>query len=114
MAGDTSQFIKLKSKSSEKITFGDDNQAKTVGVGDVGKNGQTFVHNVLLVDNLLNVSQLFDRNLFVLFKKHECLVLDSKFNIIFKKKRVNDIYVVILENVDSSSLKCLKVANENP
>ena len=52
MAGDPSQFIKLKSKSSEKVTFGDDNKAKTIGVGDIGKNGQTFVHNVRLVDNL--------------------------------------------------------------
>ena len=65
-------------------------KVKTIGVGDVGKNGETFVHNILLVDNLsynlLSVSQLCDRNLFVLFKKHECLVLDSKFNIVFKEK----------------------------
>ena len=118
MLGDPSQFIKFKSKSSEKVAFGDDNKAKTVGIGDVGKNGQTFVHNVLLVDNLnyslLSVSQLCDRNLFMLFKKYECLVLDSKFNIIFKGKMINDIYVVILENVDSSSFKCLKVENEDP
>ena len=50
--GDPSQFIKFKSKSSEKVIFGDDNKAKTVGIWDIGKNGQTFVHNVLLVDNL--------------------------------------------------------------
>ena len=117
MTGDPSQFIKLKSKSSGKVTFGDDNKVKTVGVGDIGKNGQTFVHNILLVDNLsynlLSVSQLCDRNLFVLFKSHEYLILDSKFNIIFKEKRVNDIYVVILENIDSFIPKCLKTADED-
>ena len=118
MTGDASQFIKLKQKASGKVTFGDDNKAKTVGIGDVGKNDQTFIHNVLLVDNLsynlLSLSQLCDRNLFVLFKKLECLIFDSKFNIIFKGKRVNDVYVVYLENFDSSYLKCLKVANEDP
>ena len=112
------RFIKFKPKSSGKVTFRDDMKVKTIGVGNVGKNGETFVHNVLLIDNLnynlLSVSQLSDRNLFVLFKKHECLVVDSKFNIIFKGKRFNDIYVVILENTNLSNFQCLKVSNENP
>nr|XP_027077049.1 uncharacterized protein LOC113700811 [Coffea arabica] len=38
MTGDASQFIKLKPKTSGNVTFGDDNKAKTVGIGDVGKN----------------------------------------------------------------------------
>nr|XP_027120317.1 uncharacterized protein LOC113737262 [Coffea arabica] len=35
MTGDASQFIKLKQKTSGKVTFGDDNKVKTVGIGDV-------------------------------------------------------------------------------
>ena len=118
MTGDASLFLKLKSKSSGKVTFGDDVKAKTIGIGDVGKDGKTFVHNVLLVDNLgynlLSVSQLCDRGLYVLFKKHECLVLDLNYNVVFKGKRFNDIYVVILDKLDSSSYSCLKVSNEDP
>ena len=87
-------------------------KAKTIKVGDVGENGATFVHNVLLVDNLnyelLSIHQLCDRNLLILFKKHECLVLDSKFNIIFKEKRFNDVYVVILENINPFNFQFLK------
>ena len=37
MTGDASQFIKLKTKNSEKLTFEDDNKAKTIGIGDIGK-----------------------------------------------------------------------------
>nr|XP_027090322.1 muscle M-line assembly protein unc-89-like [Coffea arabica] len=36
MTSDASQFIKLKPKTSGKVTFGDDNKAKTVGIGDIG------------------------------------------------------------------------------
>ena len=92
-------------------------KVKTIGVGNVGKNGETFVHNILLVDNLsynlLSISQSCDRNLFILFKKHECLILDSNFNINFKGKIFNDIFVVILKNINSSNFQCLKVSNEN-
>ena len=118
ITGDPLQVIKLKPKSSEKVAFGDDNKVKIIGIGDVGENGKTFVHSVLLVDslnyNLLSISQLCYRNLLVLFKKYEHFVLDSKFNIIFNGKRMNDIYIVILENIDSSCFKCLKVSNEDP
>ena len=108
MTGDPLQFIKFKPKSSDTVTFENDIKDKAIGVGDVGKNAETFVHNILLVDNLsynlLNVSQLCNRNLFFLFKKHECLIFDLKFNIIFKRKRFNDIYVMILENINFSNL----------
>ena len=87
MIGDPSEFVKFKPNSSEKVTFRDDMKVKTIGIGDVGKNGKTFIHNVFLVDNLdynlLRISQLCDKNLYVLFKKYECLVLEPRFKIIF-------------------------------
>ena len=49
-----------------------------------------------------------------MFKRHEYLVLDPKFSVIFKEKRYNDIYVVFLEKIDSNILKCLKVSNNDP
>ena len=42
MTGDPSQIAKHKSKSSEKVTFGDDIKVKTIGVGDIGKNCEIF------------------------------------------------------------------------
>ena len=84
MIEDTSQFIKLKSKDSGKATFGDDKNATTFGIGDIGKNGETFIQNMNLGYNLLSVSQLCDRDLYVLLKKNECLIFDTSFNIVFK------------------------------
>ncbi|KAL3519121.1 hypothetical protein ACH5RR_021710 [Cinchona calisaya] len=36
MTGDASLFTNLTSKNSEKVTFGDNNKAKSIGIGDVG------------------------------------------------------------------------------
>ena len=73
--GDSLQFINLKSTVFGKATFGDGKKAKTNRIRDIGKNSETFIQNVLPIDNfgynLLNFSQLCNRNLFVLFKKHE-------------------------------------------
>ena len=115
MTGDLSQF---NSKSSGIVIFGDDVKVKTFGVEDVGKNSETFIYNVILIDNLdynfLSVSQLCDKNLYVLFKKYECLVLDSNFNVIFKEKSYNDIYIIFLEKIDSSSFKHFKILSDDP
>ena len=54
------------------------------------KDGETFIQNVLLVDNLdynlLSISQLCDRYLYVFFKKYKHLILDTSFNALFKGK----------------------------
>ena len=34
------------------MTCGDNMKVKTIAVGDISKNGETFIHNVILVDNL--------------------------------------------------------------
>ncbi|KAL3537936.1 hypothetical protein ACH5RR_001302 [Cinchona calisaya] len=72
MIGDASIFTKLKSKNSGKVIFGDNMKAKSIGIGDVGKNGETLIKNVFFVDNLnynlLSVSQLCDKNLCVIYQ----------------------------------------------
>ncbi|KAL3510135.1 hypothetical protein ACH5RR_029536, partial [Cinchona calisaya] len=39
MTGDASLFTNLTSKNSGKVTFRDNNKTKSIGIGDVGKNG---------------------------------------------------------------------------
>lgn len=47
---------------------------KSISTGDISKDGEIYNHNVLLIDNLsynlINVSQLCNRNLYVFPKKH--------------------------------------------
>ncbi|KAL3510114.1 hypothetical protein ACH5RR_029515 [Cinchona calisaya] len=118
MTGDASLFTNLTSKNSGKVTFGDDNKAKSIGIGDVGKNGETLIKNVLLVDNLnynlLSVSQLCDRNLYVFFTKHECLILDKNHVVLFKGSRHNDVYVIHLDKISNSNVKCLTASIDDP
>ena len=118
MIGDATLFVKLKAKNSGKIIFGDVMKTKPIDIGDVGKDGETLIHNVLLVDglsyNLLSVSQLCDRNLFIFFKKNICLILNSEYNVVFKCKRYNYIYVAYLECSDHSKFKCLSVTCNDP
>ena len=52
MTGNASSFNKLKAKDGGKVTFGDDNKAKMIGIGDIGTQKSSFIKNVLLVDNL--------------------------------------------------------------
>ena len=52
MTGNASLFNKLKEKDVGKVTFGDNNKAKTIGIGDIGTQDSSFIKNVLLVDNL--------------------------------------------------------------
>ncbi|KAL3513312.1 hypothetical protein ACH5RR_026029 [Cinchona calisaya] len=111
MTGDASIFTKLISKSSGKVTFRDNMKAKSIGLGDVGKNGETLIKNVLLIDNLsynlLTVSQLCDKNLYVIFTRRECLILNKNYVVLFKDTRHNDVYVIHLDNISSSNVKCL-------
>ena len=68
---------------------------------------------MLLVDNLgynfLRVSQLCDKDLYVLSKRYECLVLEASSNFVFKGRTYNDIILFTLKKIDNSKLNVLKL-----
>ncbi|KAL3513549.1 hypothetical protein ACH5RR_026266 [Cinchona calisaya] len=117
MTDEPSLFTNIKSKNCGKVTFGDNLKAKSLGIDDIGKNGETLAKNVLLVDNfnynLLSVIQLYNRDLYVFFNKHECLIIDKKFIVLFRGKRHNDVYVVYFDNIDNGKVKCLTVTKDD-
>ena len=91
-------------KKGGKVTFGDNTKGKIVGIGRVGKKDSTFIENVLLDEglkhNLLSVSQLCDKGNRVIFEPKKCFVTHMKDNkIIFKGKRVNNIYTIDLSSL---------------
>ena len=53
MTKDASLFIKLRTKNTGKVTFSDDIKEKSIGIGDVGKDGDTFVQNIFAQNVLL-------------------------------------------------------------
>jgi hypothetical protein len=65
----------------EYVTFGDDKKGKVLGTGVIKVNDCFILNDVTLVDrlsyNLLSISQLYDANLSVIFRKSDSRVLDS-------------------------------------
>jgi hypothetical protein len=63
------------------VTFGDDKKGKVFGTGVIKVNDYFTLDDIDLVDrlryNLLFVSQLYDANLSVLFRKSDSHALDS-------------------------------------
>jgi len=64
MTGDASKFINLKMRQKGFVTYGDNNEGRILGRGDVGSHDSIIIKDVLLVDglklNLLSISQLCD------------------------------------------------------
>ena len=71
MTRDKSKFMSLKTKEGGFVTYGDNNKARILGVGNIG-NFLTFsIENVLYVEglkhNLLSISQLCDKVFKIVF-----------------------------------------------
>jgi hypothetical protein len=75
-------FSSLTPRShKDYVTFGDDKKGKVLGTGIIKVNDYFTLNDIALVDrlryNLLSVSQLYDADLSVLFRKSDSHVLDS-------------------------------------
>ena len=118
MTGDATKFISIKPTNGGNVIYGDNNTGKVIGIGSVGKqNSNSSIDNVILVKglkhNLLSVSQLCDKGNKVSFDSNYCLVqrLDTN-EIVLVGNRVDNIYMINLDNVSSNDGKCL-VSKQN-
>ncbi|VFQ87011.1 unnamed protein product [Cuscuta campestris] len=120
MTGDASKFRSLEYFKGGNVVFGDNNKARIIGSGTVGRDNVTTVdgvENVLLVEglkhNLLSISQLCDRGNRVIFDSSKCIVerlCDNK--TILCGSRVDNINMFDLENSPSILAKCLITKEE--
>src|ERR1044072_1494493 len=117
MTGDKSKFCFLTLKAKGFVTYGDNNQGRILGDGKVGKSPQTMIEDVLLIEglkhNLLSISQLSDKGYNIEFNSSNCIV-EKKDDTHGKMigKRVNNIYMISLDNVPSN-VKCLVSTNND-
>ena len=67
--------------SLDSVTFGDSTNGTVLRLGSLNVTGLPKLKDVLLVDglkaNLINISKLCDRDLFVRFTKDKCIILDQ-------------------------------------
>ena len=118
MTGDSSKFASMKPRKGGHVTFGDNSKGEIIGIGNIGKCSSHCIEDVLLVKNLkhnlISISQLCDRGNRVIFEPTHCIVENlSDKKPLFIGPRQENVYVLNLENLPSSSLSCLSAINND-
>ncbi|PKU86617.1 Retrovirus-related Pol polyprotein from transposon TNT 1-94 [Dendrobium catenatum] len=111
MTGDASQFVVLEFRTGGKVALGDNTTRKVVGAGIIGNSKNLMIENILLVDglkhNLLSISQFCDKGFIVQFFADSCIISLSN-NTILQGKRINNVYMLDLNNIECAASFCLK------
>lgn len=104
------KFISLDLRRWWKVTLGDNTPCDEVKIGIICIKNLS-VKNVLLMDGLkqtlLNINQLCDRGFNVKFLNNKC-ILNLHNKIVVEGVRVQNIYIIVLENLYSLHELCLK------
>ncbi len=116
MTGNKKMFTYLKLEDGGTIGFGGNQKGKIKGTGNVG-NSSLLIKNVWYVDglkhNLFSISQFCDNGFVVTFNKDSCIVIkDSDQSIVFKGKRIGNIYKINLSDLAEQEVKCLLTLSE--
>src|ERR1051325_581713 len=116
MTGDISLFFDFVAKKKGFVTYGDNIKGEILGKGSVGNPSSTTISGVLLVDglkhNLISISQLCDKGYNVSFSK-DCCTIEHNVNKedVFKDLRINNVYMLDLNEVSVKGSKCLLSLN---
>jgi hypothetical protein len=111
-------FIDFTRKEKGFVSYEDNNRGRILGKGVVGNPSTTTIKDVMLVDglkhNLLSISKFCDNGFTITFNTQCCIIQqnDDK-NVMFKGLRVDNVYVLDLDDVSSSGDKYLIVKNED-
>jgi len=109
-------FLTLTMKEGGNVKFGGNQSGKIIGTGTIGYSSIS-INNVWLVDglehNLLSISQFFDNGYDVMFEKTNCTVIkkDNK-SIVFKGKRVENVYKINFYELVDQKVICLLSMND--
>jgi len=118
MIGEASQLINLKWKPAGFVTYGDNNQGRILGVGDIGSENKVIIKDVLLVEglkhSLLSISQLCDRGYKIIFALEQCIIVDSKSTkTILIGKRISNVYTLNVSSIIPSMNSLLSRDDES-
>lgn len=118
MTGDISLFIDFVKNRKGFVTYGDNNKGLILGIGSVCNPSSTTIFDVMLVDglkhNLLSISQLCDKGFKVTFVTTCCLFEHNENRYcMFKGLRINNTYMLNLDDISLVGTKCLVIMSEN-
>jgi len=108
-------FLTLVMKEGGNVKFGGNQSGKIIGTGTTG-NISISISNVCLVDglkhNLLSISQFCDNGYDVLFDKTSCIIVNKNDNsIVFKGKRMDNVYKINFSELVDQKVVCLLSVN---
>jgi len=109
-------FLTLTMKEGGNVKFRGNQSGKIIGTGTIG-NASISINNVWLVDglkhNLLTISQFCDNGYDVLFNKTSCTVVNKNdSSIIFKGKRMDNVYKINFSELVNQNVVCLLSVND--
>jgi len=98
------------------VKFGGNQSGKIIGTGTIG-NSSISINNVWLLDGLehylLSISQFCDNGYDVIFGKINCTVINKDDNsIVFKGKRVENVYKINFSELVDHKVICLLSMND--
>ena len=100
MTWDINNFVTLlRYHEGGTVTFEDDSKGKIVGISNIKIGSSLLIEDVLvdgLKHNLLNISQLCDKGLKVIFDDLSCNVLDIKPINAFFSDFVKIMYILLI------------------
>ena len=100
------------------VSYDDNNQGKILGKGVVGNPSTTTIKDVMLVKGLkhkfLSNSQFCDNGVTITFNAHSYIIEhNDDREIMFKGLRVDNVYVLDIDDVSLSGTKFLMAKNED-
>jgi hypothetical protein len=118
MTGDISLFTNFTQKNKGFVTYGDNNKGIILCKCSVGNPSSTTISDVILVEgfkqSLLSIIQLCDKDYKITFTNSCCIIEhNEKKDYLVKGLRVNNIYMLTLNDVSLTSTKCLVTMSED-
>jgi len=109
-------FLTLTMKEEGNVKFGGNQSGKIIGIGTIG-NSSISTYNVRLVDgleqNLLSISHFCDNCYDVMFEKTICTIINKdKNSIVFKGKRIENVYKINFSELVDQKVICLISVND--
>nr|GEV16689.1 hypothetical protein [Tanacetum cinerariifolium] len=110
MTGNLKLLINFVEKFLGTVKFGNDQITPILGYGDLVQ-GAVTIKRVYYVEglnnNLFSISQFYDADLEVAFRKSTCFIRDLKGNDLLTGSRSTDLYSITLQDTNSPNLICL-------
>jgi len=114
MTDEKTNLFSLVASDGGSVAFRNDKFGMIASIGKIDESLSHSIDGIYLVDglkhNLLNVSQLCDKNDLVLFSSKQCLVVNiNTGDVVLRGKQYKNVYKVSILSLFQNHLTCLSI-----